>query len=63
MQSSMKGTGWVDVLVRNTFISQLETKRNTTDSWIYLYHEAQSKYGGSKLPLGIQTVSSFHSHL
>lgn len=49
---------WVDILVRSTFTCQLETK-NTTDSGIYLYQEAQGYYGSSKLSQGIQAASIF----
>lgn len=48
----MKGMGWVDILLRNTFICQLEAK-STTVNRIYLHREAQGYYGDSKLSLGI----------
>ena len=62
MERGMKGIGWVETLVRNTFIRQLETNKQKTDSRIYLYCETQGMYGGLNLSLGIQIISIFCTH-
>ena len=64
MEKGMEGIGWVETLVRNTFITagNKQTNKWKIDSRIYLYCETQSKYGGLDLSLGIQFISIFHTH-
>lgn len=64
MERGMEGRGWVETLVRNTFMTagNKQTNKQKIDSRIYLYCETQSKYGGLDLSLGIQFISIFHIH-